>query len=40
MAGVITDTYGINLPPRYVIRRLDMSTLDWVTALGIDGFSK
>ncbi|KAI1813116.1 hypothetical protein GGS20DRAFT_497687 [Poronia punctata] len=38
MLDIITDTHGINLPSRYVIRRLDMSVLDWVTAMGIDGF--
>ncbi|KAI3322061.1 hypothetical protein HD806DRAFT_545303 [Xylariaceae sp. AK1471] len=38
MSEVITDTHGIILPSRYVIRRLDSSIRDWVIAMGIDGF--
>ncbi|KAI1333163.1 hypothetical protein F5Y16DRAFT_4988 [Xylariaceae sp. FL0255] len=38
MAEVMTDTHGIDLPQRYVIRRLDFSVRDWVIAMGIEGF--
>ncbi|KAI0391957.1 hypothetical protein F5Y17DRAFT_478175 [Xylariaceae sp. FL0594] len=38
MSDIITNTHGIRLPSRYLIRRLDMSVLEWVTAMGIDGF--
>ncbi|KAI0483190.1 hypothetical protein GGR56DRAFT_230465 [Xylariaceae sp. FL0804] len=38
MAEVITETHGINLPPRYQIRRIDFSVRDFVIAMGIEGF--
>ncbi|KAI8635492.1 hypothetical protein F5Y19DRAFT_12965 [Xylariaceae sp. FL1651] len=38
MSEVITDTHGIALPSRYVVRRLDSSVRDWVIAMGIEGF--
>ncbi|KAI0144265.1 hypothetical protein GGR57DRAFT_482558 [Xylariaceae sp. FL1272] len=38
MSNIMTNTHGIYIPPRYVIRRLDHTVLEWVVAMGIEGF--